>query len=406
MATDDIADRNDDADFLSAFGSADARNGWSTVPAHLFEAEPAAGGMRAAFLELYRRGTPEQIVDALEGIWLMLERAALWVSSIHADLDASSAGVIDQTCAALVPAIPRRIHAITCLGRASLDHLPTAMAAARAIFEAGLRLTWINAPQDPKERAIRVLLIHNSQAKWKRKVAADYDSADVGGDRWRQAAEVQENLVSRALDAIGSPELPRKVPSVTEQLHELNLDRLYTGYRLASEYVHEGLSSALDSEAIQTERSPFGIYWPNDWYLPVNMCGWGCFFLGPLARSRGFDLGPARGAMLASELMFLSPSSGWRQNGYSPRVARPQVPISRARHAPPSSSGNSAKSSHGLFGAVPPDNETLQARLNTHVGRIGFQDRAGAYRRLGAVGVESKVGCCGERDIQLCAACC
>jgi hypothetical protein len=313
MATEDIFNRSDAADFLSTFGSATARNEWSTVAADWFEAEPAAGGARAAFLELYRRGSPKQIIDTLEGIWLMLERAALWASSIHADLAASSSDVIDQTFAVLVPAIPRRIHTLTCLGRASLDHLPTAMAAGRAVFEAGLRLAWINAPQDPQERAIRVLLIHDDQVKWKKRVASDYDLT-AGGDRWRQAAEVQENLVSRALEAIGSPELPKKVPSVTEQLRELNLDRLYVGYRLASQYVHGGLSSALDAEATQAENSPFGIYWPSDWYLPVNMCAWGCFFLGPLSLHRGFNLGPARGAMLAAELIYLSPGTGWQQD--------------------------------------------------------------------------------------------
>ena len=316
MATEGNLDRNDtDADFLAAFGSATARNGWSTVPAGWFEADPVARGTRAAFLELYRRASAEQIADALEGIWLMLDRAALWVSSIHADLAANSTGLVDQTCAALLPTVPRRMNTLTCLGRASLDHLHTAMAAARAAFEASLRLAWIYAARDPQQRAIRVLLIHSSQAKWKRKVASDYDLTPAGGDRWRKAAEVQENLVSRALEITGSPELPKQVPSVAEQLRELDLKRLYSGYRLASEYVHGGLSSALDAETVQTENSPFGIYWPNDWHLAVSMCAWGCLFLGPLAVDRGFNLGPARGAMLAAELLFLSPGPGWRQNG-------------------------------------------------------------------------------------------
>jgi hypothetical protein len=43
---------------------------------------------------------------------------------------------------------------------------------------------------------------------------------------------------------------------------------------------------------LKTENKPFGIYWPNDWYLAVNMCAWGCFFLGPLSIARGFNLGP------------------------------------------------------------------------------------------------------------------
>jgi hypothetical protein len=317
MATEGKPNRNDaDVDFLAAFGSAAARNGWSTVPPGWFEADPVAGGTRAAFLELCRRASAEQIADALEGVWLMLDRAALWVASIQADLATNSTGVVDKTCAALLPTVPRRMYTLTCLGRASLDHLHTAMAAARAVFEASLRLAWVNAAREPQQRAIRVLLIHRDQAKWKRKVASDYDLTGAGGgDRWRKAAEVQESLVSRALEITGSPELPKQVPSVVEQLRELDLSRLYSGYRLASEYVHGGLSSALDEETVKMENSPFGVYWPNDWYLAVSMCAWGCFFLGPLAVDRGFNLGPARGAMLAAELLFLSPDPGWRQNG-------------------------------------------------------------------------------------------
>lgn len=316
MVTDDTPGREDtQADLSSALGAASAGHGWSTVPADWFESEPAAGRMRTDFQELCRHASAEQITDALGAIWLMLDRAALWVSSIHTDLAANSTGLVDRTCAALLPTIPRRIRTLTCLGRASLDHLPTAMAAARTAFEAGLRLAWINASQVQQERAIRVLLIHSSQAGWKRKVASDYDLTSAGGDRWRQAAKVQEDLVSRALGKIGSPELPKRIPSAKEQLRELGLDRLYSGYRLASEYVHGGLSSALEAETIQAENSPFGSYWPNDWYLAVTMCAWACLFLPRHYVNRGFDLGPVRGSMLAAELMFVSPGPGWRQDG-------------------------------------------------------------------------------------------
>jgi hypothetical protein len=87
----------------------------STVPADWFESEPVAGRMRTDFQELCRRASAEQITDALGAIWLMLDRAALWVSSIHTDLAANSTGLVDGTCAALLPAIPRRIRALACL---------------------------------------------------------------------------------------------------------------------------------------------------------------------------------------------------------------------------------------------------------------------------------------------------
>lgn len=321
MVTDYETGRGDTTgDPSPAAYAAIADNQWATVPAELFDLEPEAGRVRANFAEICRRASADQIIASLGAVWLMLDRAALWVSSIHTDFAAGSDDFVNRTCAALLPTIPRRIRTLTYLGRGSLDHLPTAMAAARAVFEAGLRLAWCNSSQDQKERAIRVLLIHNSQAKWMEKVASDYDLS-AGGDRWRKAAETQVAMVTHAIDRIGCSKLPQRVPSVPDQLRELGLGRLYSGYRLASEYVHGGLSSALEAELIQTEHSPFGIYWPSDWFLPVNMCAWGCLFLTPYYAKggfnlfeRGFNLGPVRGSMLAAELLFLSPGQGWRQN--------------------------------------------------------------------------------------------
>src|ERR1700677_397070 len=200
MVTNDTPGRKDNcADFAPPLGTAATGHGWSTVPADWFDSDPAAGRLRSDFLELCRRASAEQITSALESVWLMLDRAALWVSSIHANLAANSTGLLDQTCAALLPVIPRRINALTCLGRASLDHLPTAMAAARAAFEAGLRLAWIDVPQDQQERAIRVLLIHKSQAGGWGKGASDYDLSDAGGEVIAvQAQEIADLKAARA----------------------------------------------------------------------------------------------------------------------------------------------------------------------------------------------------------------
>jgi hypothetical protein len=94
MVTDDMPGRKDTyADFSSVVDAAAAGHGWSTVPADWFDSEPAAGLMRAEFLELYRSASAEQITTALEAIWLMLDRAALWVSSIRTEL-----GGIVKTC--------------------------------------------------------------------------------------------------------------------------------------------------------------------------------------------------------------------------------------------------------------------------------------------------------------------
>jgi hypothetical protein len=311
------------ADNIAPAGAVGAGQRWSTIPAEWFDREHAAGRLLSDFLEICRRGSVEQVMLALEGVWRMLDRAAMWVSSVHASL-AGSSGFLDQTCAALLPAIPHRIRALTCMGRASLGRLPTAMAAARGAFEAGLRLAWMDLPDDPRERAVRALLIHNSESEWKRKVAADYDVAGVGGERCRQAAKVQHDIVLRGLAGIGSSELPKRVPSVAAQLRELDLERLYSGYRLSSAYVHAGLTSALDTETVLQEHSPSGAYWPNDWYLAVNMCAWACVLVPRRYIGQGFDLGPPRGAMLAAELVFVSPGPECL-HGSGTSVLRPEA---------------------------------------------------------------------------------
>ena len=240
MATDEPRPDGQSADSASAAGVTASGSEWLSVPPDWFDTEPEAGRARSNFVLLCRLASAEQIVAGLEAVWVMLDRAALWAGSVHTDLAANSADLVDRTCASLLPTIPRQMRSLTCLGRIGLDHLPTAMAAARAAFEAGLRLAWINAPDDHHEREIRVLCLHNDQARWKSAVASDYDRSAEGGDRWRQAAQAQTALVSREIDRIGWPGPLPRVASVAAQLHELDLDRLYSGYRLASEYVHGG----------------------------------------------------------------------------------------------------------------------------------------------------------------------
>jgi hypothetical protein len=284
---------------------------WLYVPRAWYDADPVALQARSDFILIYERGSAQQITEALEAIWAMLDRAALWVSSIHTELTSLSSGFVEDTRAVLLPAIPRQMRALAHLGRASLDHLPAGMAVARSAFESGVRLAWVDAPQDPRERAARILSLHNVESRWKRAVATDFSPDEAAAERWRQTADVQAALVARAQDAIGWENRLPRVVSVKDQLHELNLDRLYPGYRLASEYVHGGLTSALEVEAIRPENSPFGAYWPSDWFLAMSMCAWACSFVGQYA-SAGFNPGPLRGVMLASELLLLSPEAGWR----------------------------------------------------------------------------------------------
>jgi hypothetical protein len=110
------------------------------------------------------------------------------------------------------------------------------MAAARSAFELGLRLAWIDASQDPRERVVRILSLHNGEARWKNTVATDFGLDHEAAKRWRRAANMQADLVAQAQDWIGREERLPRAPSVKRQLHELDLDRLYSGYRLTSAF--------------------------------------------------------------------------------------------------------------------------------------------------------------------------
>jgi hypothetical protein len=284
---------------------------WLTADSGWFEPDVEARHIRASFVELYRVGSAKEVVTALEAVWMMVDRGVLWVSSVQTELAHNGTSLVDRTCTPLLFMIARQLDSLTCLARRGFDHLPTAMAAARAAFETGARLAWAYAGSDGREREIRALRLHNDQARWKKAVASDLDRSGDSGDRWRLAAEVQSALVSQELDRIGWEKELERSPSVAEQLHELALDHLYSGYRLASEFVHGGLSSAFDAETAKAEESPFGYYWPNDWYLAMSMCAWSCLLAGNCA-DPGFDLGPVRGLMLAAEVLALAPSPGWK----------------------------------------------------------------------------------------------
>ena len=65
-------------------------------------------------------------------------------------------------------------------------------------------------------------------------------------------------------------------PSVRDQLTALGLEGMYFGYQVSSAYVHGSLASAAEIATVRKEGSPYGDYWPIDWYLAVRLCALGC----------------------------------------------------------------------------------------------------------------------------------
>ena len=175
------------------------------------------------------------------------------------------------------------------------------MAGARAVFELGLRAAWVYEPDAPAERDLRAMALHASAAAWKDKVGSRLEaSTGLDGARWHHAAEVQRKIVDRHLPTEFGPEDIPRIPSTYDQLRTLGLERLYHGYQLASEYVHGGLSSGGEMGAVRAEGSPFGVYWPQDWSLALNMSAWGTLFVSQHTHPKTNLVPPPVGELMAA----------------------------------------------------------------------------------------------------------
>lgn len=297
---------------------------WLTVPADWFDIEPMAVTLRDDFVQIYRSGSSKAIIDSLMAIWSMIDRGALWIASLGRGIERASepSDVPAAAYGAMLPTVAQQMRSLTSLARAGLDHLPIAMACGRSALEVGVRVAWVGTGKDMRERTSRTLALHAEAINWKEKVASAFDQDETtASDRWRDGVAAHTRYLTTALRQLdGDLELP-KVPTVRSQLIQLGLGRLYRGYRLASSYVHSGLPSALERQLVITEDSPYGTYWPNDWFLPVSMCAWACHLVAQILEEN--DLGPVRGTMLAAELLILAPGPSDERGGDGrPHAAR------------------------------------------------------------------------------------
>lgn len=230
-----------------------------------------------------------------------LERAALWVASTELEWDETHRSSAAVTCTLLLPVQASHLRAVAACGRGGVDHVPTVMAGARAVSELGLRAAWVYEPDGVAERDLRAMALHASAAAWEDRVGDRLEaSTGLDGTRWHHAAEVQRQIVDRNIPiGFGPDDIPR-IPSTYDQLRALGLERLYHGYQLASEYVHGGLSSGGEMGAIRAEGSPFGVYWPQDWSLALNMSAWGTLFVSQHTQPKTNLVPPPLGELMAA----------------------------------------------------------------------------------------------------------
>jgi hypothetical protein len=271
--------------------------------------DPVARQTLEDFTRLVRIGSPDNVRECLDrAVWPSLDRAALWLSSCHVEWEACARTMAERTCALMLPTMVSHLRALTALARDDLDHLATAMAIGRAAFETGLRIAWVFHSRTLKDMDLRALALHQHGSVWKGRVASTLDSTESFGSRWRHAATAHAALVKGHLERNGwqPAEIPC-IPNVERQLKLLGLGRLYHGYRVTSAYVHGEVAIGVERAVVEYEQSPYGTYWPQDWYLAVNMCAWACLFVANSLTIELHDIGPVRGAMWATEALLASP---------------------------------------------------------------------------------------------------
>jgi hypothetical protein len=273
-----------------------------------FEDEPLARSAKADFERLVSTGDVDEIVAGLEAVWMLVDRAALWLSSHHIEWTSHASTAAEKACLMMLPTITGQLKAVTALGRADLSYLPTALMAGRSAFEIGLRVAWIYSAEDSGEMEDRALRLHRKTERWMRRVAARLENSETGtGHRWRRAAEAHNARIEQYLVPSNAESALRPPPPVFEQLRSLELERLYHAYQLASEHTHGGLASGGEMVAVRRERSPYGLYWPQDWSLPINLCAWACMFVAQHYPAGDPDVGPVRGLMWAADLLRVAP---------------------------------------------------------------------------------------------------
>lgn len=269
-----------------------------------YDDEPAAVIAKAAFGQLMRVGSPDEVLTGLEIVWMQVDRAGLWLESHIMEWSSSSAAVAESTCLMTLAPLALHLRAISTLGRADLSLLPVALMASRSVFEIGLRIAWIYSADEREDSDRRALRFRLETEKWMRKIASRLAATgSCSADRWREAANGHRTVVDAHTEAARTQGVLRSPPQVLQQLQVLGLEHLYHSYQLASAQGHGSVASGGELQVIRRERSPYGLYWPQDWAVPVNLCAWGSLFVAQHYPAGQLDVGPIRGLMWAANLL-------------------------------------------------------------------------------------------------------
>ena len=105
--------------------------------------DPAAQEAMEQFKSLVRLATRSRFGEPLKRCGWGLTAPLCGSPALRLEWATVATRVSDATCALLILTQERHMRAITVLGRADLNHLPTALAASRSAFEIGLRIAWI-----------------------------------------------------------------------------------------------------------------------------------------------------------------------------------------------------------------------------------------------------------------------
>ncbi|RBY79383.1 hypothetical protein DQ239_07115 [Blastococcus sp. TF02-09] len=186
------------------------------------------------------------------------------------------------------------VDGLVTMARANPHVLPPAFAAGRSAFETGLMTHWLLVGQAAPghlavrgETEIRHLQLLESDARWADGLTDRLRTWELRAGRWSSLAQERWDRLTRVRKAYGRGDqderLPRP-PSVVSVLRDLDLERLYWGYMVSSQWVHGTTMGATELDPFRPGAGPPGF---GEWYLPMNLGVWGL-----VLAARGFARRP------------------------------------------------------------------------------------------------------------------
>jgi hypothetical protein len=202
---------------------------------------------------------------------------------LHQIQPTNNADIHSIECFLLMTFVLRHVQAVNVLARRDMALLPSAIALARAAFEASIRIRWTLQPDEPMERDARWLAQFRDRANQWSKLTQRVRELGVDVTPLVQ----YEQLLARGYEKLEllfntesqrKYDIPARRPDMVSMLHSLGERDSYVRYMLASDYAH---ASQIATQIYKDASVPITNYGefikPEHWVFCLRL-SWHSFY--------------------------------------------------------------------------------------------------------------------------------